>query len=213
MKSNWLLYQGKNKLGNVVGYRVKGEQILRAKASHVANPRTQKQVLVRARLSFISELGKMLMAAVNIGLQGACEGMQSPRNVFSKLNYDSITGSTPESLAINYEGLQVAKGGLYGVQFGTLDMSSAGEVAVPIENGNTFAPNDSRDNVIVAVFCPDRNACVVSNGEEVRTDESVLVSVPSQWTGLRVHVYGFVRGFVDPKEVSNSAYIGTGTIS
>lgn len=215
-KGTLYFHRARRKLGNTVGYVRGGEQIWRAYNPVVANPKTTKQVLQRAKLALMSELGKQVVMAVQVGYKGVSDTLHSPRNLFAKKNWSAITGNTPSALVVNYEALLMADGGRIAGTFGNPDFSTTGYVVVPIEG---YIPVEgyceATDGVRVVAYCPDMNLAVISDGNATLTDGSVQLRVPTQWAGMRVHVYAFTEkqtesGFL---RTSPSTYVGVGTVS
>jgi hypothetical protein len=66
---------------------------------------------------------------------------------------------------------------------------------------------------LVFVFQPDTKSGVLSSAV-LRSAGSVSISVPSGWSGMRIHAYGFAVGNgADNKGLNSpSAYLGSGTI-
>ncbi len=201
------------KLGTTVGFFWKGKAVTRAYKDKVRNPKTDKQKLVRAKFRMLGQLSRELLNVTKLGLLYVSHQKKvTESNTFMKTNYDAVTGSSPQSLALNYDALVVALGSVSCVQFGTPDFSQEGEVTVPIEAANIGTFDHADDSVWLVAFCPDMHAAAMSEGAEVRTDETVTVKCPRTWTGLKVYLYGFVKS-VEDSQCSDSAYCGFGIIS
>lgn len=222
MKGSWLLYQGKNKIGNVVAYRRGGEQMLRAKAASVKNPKTSAQILHRAKFKLLSELAKALVMTINVGYKGVSDGLHSPRNRWQKKNWDLeiIQGSNPQSLEVNCEAMEVSAGGRLNPIFGTFTPTVLdGYVTVPVSSAQ-IVPGylEEEDSVRVALFCPDMNASVVNDDRTplaTALNDGVSVPVPASWSGLKVYAYGFMTKASESGSLnaSTSVYIGMGFLN
>ena len=216
------------KIGKVVGRVVDGVQLYSAHSNHNSNPRSPKQLAARARFKAVMQLAKPMNGVVNIGLRLTAAGiaMTSPTNIFTKLNnrrmqYDATTGiATPD-----YENLILSDGRTPYVEFGSASFSESQTVNVPFTSptGSEFGAFDD-DTVYVAVLCPERGECTI--GTAKRTDTNIIATVPPNWVGKTVYVWGFVKTSVDedthvesigiklhPYECSPTSYIGTGTIA
>lgn len=216
------------KIGKVVGRVINGIQVYSAYNNHISNPRTPKQLAARARFKAVQRLAKPMNGIVNIGLRLAASGkpMISPTNIFSKKNnslmqYDASTGIvTPD-----YEHIILSDGRTPEVVFSNASFTESQTVKVDIASptGAEFGAFDN-DTVYVAVYCPGRDECTL--GTALRTDDSVNVSVPPNWVGETVYVWGFVKTSVDeellvektgvklhPGECSNTSYVASGVIS
>ena len=202
------------KVGTVVGYKRYGKKYMRAYVANVKNPRTKDQQLVRARFSELGKVARAFVPAINIGLAGsAAQKHQSQGNDFMERNWKAVSGDTPAEVMVDYTQLEVSYGLLPMPGFGSVRTDEALTVDV------TFVPNsdvymaDSRDQVYVFVFQPDTKSGVLSSAV-LRSAGSVSISVPSGWSGMRIHAYGFAVGNGAENKGLNSpsAYLGSGTI-
>lgn len=75
------------KQGNNVFAVRNGEQILRQYQPVVHNPNTGAQVEVRAKMKMLSQLSAVMASAIAIPR----EGVKSPRNIFTSINYSAAT--------------------------------------------------------------------------------------------------------------------------
>ena len=216
------------KIGKVVGRVVNGVQIFSAYNDHNSNPRTPKQLAARARFKAAMRLARALNGIINIGLHNSASGvpLTSPTNIFSRRNnrlmqYDMASGiATPD-----YEHLILSEGRTPYVEFSNASFDESQSVKVSIHSPLTpeFGAYDD-DVVYVAAYCPDRDECSI--GTAKRTDATVTDTVPPNWVGKTVYVWGFVMTSVDeillvegtgvklhPGECSPTSYIASGTIA
>ena len=213
MKNNVFFYTGRNKAGNLVGYVSRGTQMFRAYVAAIHNPRTSSQQLQRARLSYISKLGRIFKYAARIGFHGMATYRKSSEvNAFVHVNIGSLTGSTPEAVTINPNDILVAYGGRTGASFSSqIDTDSTpGAISVTITDASTTQEDQVNDKVYVVAYAPDVEEAVVSAGV-ARSADKVEVTYPDKWSGLQVHVYGFVAA-PDNSEASMSVHIGTANL-
>lgn len=220
MSKNFKGYMGDQigKLGPAVGRRWKGKMIYSAYQGNVSDPKSDRQLLVRARFALLGRLSATLLSAIHVGMALRATRLHiTEGNLFMKSNGSAVSGSDPEALTVAYDELKLSEGNLTGVDFGTLSFTDPLEVSVPITNGNLEADDaHADDRVYVAVYCPDMDKAVVSPGTAKRSDNGVAVSVPASWQGMKVHVYGFVKArdaAKQPTLVSDTDYCGFGNIS
>lgn len=210
MKHNVLAYNGKGKVGNMVGYTRGGVQMFRAWQPIVANPRTARQLLSRAKLARAASLARGLANVLRVSYGDQANSRVSARNLFTKqiipVSAGVITGQTPAALVTAWENLPVAKGVVENVAWDEPDLESpltvklsAGIRRVPEvytgPNGEVMAAV-----AVVAVYNETRDASMfgyanVYTGSDWATEGDVEVSVivPNHWQGERVQVYGFVK--------------------
>jgi hypothetical protein len=206
----------RKKLGNAVGRKWRTLDVLAVYQPFVSNPNTEAQQLVRARFGFAASLSNALKRALLLGFAGICKGTKVPeRSMFIKKNWATIHADTPDSITADYTEMVVAEGALPECQFGNASFAEPLQVAVSMTDTSDVEGADAHDKVYIAVYDPEAKAGVISDGRNTRADESASVNVPAYWNGHRVHVWGFAIGNgIDNKGViSNSRYLGSGTIS
>ena len=207
----------RNKIGTVVGQRWRaGMYTTRAYVKDVRNPKTQAQQLQRAKFATAGELGSAMLAAIDRGFANVLAKKPTTAvGLFVQLNKAAIHANSPDSVTVDYADLILAKGSLTGVIFGAphFDTPDTVEVSFDANDGTYKAGGD--DKVRIAVYCPDAKAMVVSDVAK-REDHTISTTVPSSWNGMKVHVWGFVEGNTPDMNnvglMSNSVYVGTGTI-
>lgn len=202
----------RNKLGNAVGRKWRTLDVLAVYNGRPRNPRTAAQQAQRVKFGFIAIIARAFATAVEKGFKPLCDGTPVPqRSMFIKKNIGFVMADDPTAPTIDNSKLICAEGGLPNAAFGNVDVSNPLSVEVPLTNTTDVPGASSTDRVHIFVYNPDQKAGILSEGKQ-RVDESVAVNVPTQWNGERVHVYGFVVN-ADNSQVSNSVYIGTGSIS
>lgn len=206
----------RKKLGNAVGRKWRTLDVLAVYQPFVSNPNTNAQQLVRCRFGGAATLSNALKRALLVGFAGICKGTKVPeRSMFIKKNWGSIHCDTPGTVTFDYTEMVIAEGALPECQFGNASFAEPLQVAVSMTDTSDIDGADSHDKVYLAVYDMESGTAVFSDGRNTRADESVSVNVPAYWNGHRVHVWGFAVGNgTDNKGViSNSRYLGSGTIS
>lgn len=213
-------------IGQIVGRITNGKQFYAARpAVKGERPLTPKEVDARLKFKLLTALSMGMAPAVRIGLARFknIEPYVSPRAYFSRINSENIavSGGTSE---IEYAQMQLARGPIPEVGFGTADFEEPLTVKVPFTANSGVPGADTNDEVYVFVYEPESNKGILSHAAQ-RSDSDVEVALPSTWSGLTVHVYGFVHTKADEatliaalgynpgdKACSNSVYIGTGNV-
>lgn len=202
----------RNKLGNAVGRKWRTLDVLAVYNGRPRNPRTTAQQRQRAKFGFIATIARAFATAVEKGYKPLCDGTPIPqRSMFIKKNISLVDASTPEAPVMTYADIVCAEGGLPNAAFGNVDVSDPLSVTVTEDDTTTIPGASMSDKVYIFVFNPDQKAGILSLGK-TRESGDLTVAVPATWNGERVHVYGFVVN-ADNSQVSNSIYIGTGSIS
>lgn len=206
----------KKKSGPNVFRKWRNLQVMAVYTSEVRNPRTNAQVLNRIRMAGASQIARAYSAAVKIGFEMLCAGTKIPqRSMFIKKNIGHITPDISGSNTFDYEDFVIAEGGLPEVRFGNATYNNPLQVDVPITDDASEYGADLHDDAYVFVFSPEAGSGILKKGK--RSDVTIAVEVPAHWNGHRVHVYGFGKGAdtndINPKVLSVSRYLGSGTIS
>lgn len=214
MKDNFLFYGGRKKVGNLVVYKVKGKTVTREYVRTIANPRTPKQTMQRAKFAFLVELAQGLRPIIRAGFEYMANVRKSTTfNAFFNANYRQLEGSTPETVNLTPENMILSKGPLSNARFSdTIDASSVpNQVTITITDSGVIDPAESTTKVVGVVFCEETNEAVMSQ-PQARLAGGIDINVPQAWAGLEVHCYGFTITD-DGKKTSDSFYIGHVTIS
>ena len=209
------------KIGPVVGRKFREENVYSAYQKNVSNPRSEAQTRHRARFRVLSTLSHDMACGAIFGFRTAAKGTNlSPRNLFQRTNFPCITATPGGATTIDYVGIKVSKGGLSSVNFDTPNFDTPLKVKVDFGDYGSPCQRTRNDKVYVYVYCPDAKQGIMSLPTEFE-DGSVSVDVPNLWTGMRVHVWGFVRNEgatnealdIPAGECSTSNYLGSGAIS
>lgn len=205
-----------NKVGTVVGRKwYRGKFAMASYAKRVSNPNTEAQQLWRARFATLGELATAMQAGLNIGLLGQRKRRVSTAiGEFVKINVPNVQAATPDSVSIDYTGIIVAKGHGTPVQFDAPQFDNPLQVAVTFDANNEYPYADDNDDIYVMLYNPDAKQAVLGIPAK-RSVGRITIDVPSFWSGMKVHCWGWtVGGGIDNKgRISNSAYIGSGNIS
>lgn len=233
------------KLGNFVLSSRKGEVIARAYNPIVENPRTARQQLSRAKLSLASDLARSLAAAIRIGYGQYAKGLVSARNVFVQgivpVGAQTITGTTPTALQVNWEKLKVSEGKIGGPDWDEPDLENPLQIEVGITAPNLTPDviNDASGTpVVVTVNLVVYNKLLKTamvqtevmydpSNPSVHPVDSIKMTVPPVWQGSQVEIYGFykqhpvgvngIANTVAPQRYPGAAgvttYLGSGVIA
>lgn len=235
------MFKFTGRTGDVVGAKdMKGNIISRAYQPSVRNPQTLPQVTQRVKFLTATAISAAICKADSAGLvKYANQQRITERNALTKMLLDSGIITTPSSSVdevraeVDYEAMVIARGEGDYVSFGTPSFTEESEVSV------TFSEASSSDLIHVVVYNDGSNeaAAAIAAGNL----NSITVPVPTLWSGMRVHVYGFKLSFEDAEKAylyqsywtnrqvaaalatlrtaaaeavsSRSQYIGTGTIA
>lgn len=203
------------KVGTVVGSFWKGKPVMRAYKRQISDAKSNAQELVRTRFGAISSLAGSFLSAIQLGFKEVAKRKKwTEGDIFVKENWGCVHADTPGVATFDYTELVLAKGHLPEAQFGTASFADPLSVEVPMTDSSSVIGADSHDKVYIFVYSPEAGAGILGD-VKVRSDESIGCTVPAYWNGHRVHVWGFAigAGTDNAGVVSNSRYLGSGTIS
>lgn len=102
MKGNILLGQARGKLGDMVFARTNGQQVARARAQQVKNPRTEKQMIQRIILNTIAQAYSAMQPICDHSFEGVAAG-QNSMSFFMRKNMDALRAKIAQELNNGYE--------------------------------------------------------------------------------------------------------------
>ena len=203
------------KVGTVVGSFWKGKPVMRAYKRQISDRDSEAQQLVRIRFGAAANYAGAFLSAIRIGFKEVAKRKKwTEGDIFVNENWGCFHADSTDAVTVDYTELVVSKGHLPEPQFGAASYADPLSVEVPMTDSTGVIGTDPRDKVYLFVYSPEAGAGILSH-EASRSDASMSVSVPAYWNGHRVHVYGFaIGGGTDNMGVvSNSRYLGSGTIS
>ena len=215
-----VLGKNRGKIGQVC-YRVtKGQQF--NGAMPVVNPhrqRTSKELDNQERFSLLGKLGGGFRIMSEIGLKPLMDkAYENAVSVFVTLNKSAVSVMGGEAEA-DFGMIKIAHGTTAKCNFGNPSFAEPLKVTVTFSTASDRPNANAQDKVYVCAYQPDTNELMYTAEPVLRYVGTATLNVPSAWTGLTVHVYGFVVG--DGKDINNrditgipseSTYIGTGAI-
>lgn len=203
------------KVGTVVGSFWKGKPVMRAYKRQISDANSEAQQLIRTRFAAANSLAGAFHSAIVLGLKEAAKRKKwTEGDIFVNENWGCVHADTPGAATIDYTEMVIAKGHLPEAQFGAASFADPLSVEVPMTDSSDVIGADPRDKVYLFVYSPEAGAGMLGD-VKVRADESIACTVPAYWNGHRVHAWGFAIGAGPDNAgvISNSRYLGTGTIS
>ena len=216
------LYKYSGKLDNTVGNRWKANRAItkfwapRKKKSVSEMPDyMQRQV---CKFSALASLAVAFTPVIAEGLKTYAKGGRiSVNNAFSKLNKVAISaefGTGGYTARVDWSKLVLTQGRLPMVLFSQADFSTPQTVKVSFGSASGVYGASEDDKVYVAVYCPTVGGIVVSR-PVTRDAGELRVTLPDDWNGLEVKVWGWaVGGDVENMgRYSETTFLGSGTVN
>lgn len=170
------------KVGSIV-YRVRnGQTIASQYQPNVANPSTENQVQVRAKLKLLSQIS----ASVGNVIAIARDGLKSPRNIFTKVNYQ-FTGYADDAATISLQDLQLTDSAVALAGFSAERDSS--KIHVELEESQAAA-FDKVAWVILKRNTAGALAVAVEQLAEAGADGKFALDLPLVEGDITIHAYG-----------------------
>ena len=205
------------KLGNAVGRRWKGRNVMAVYQPDVHDARSEAQLLVRSRFRTLGKLSGAFLEALRIGMGYTAKQYRlTEGNVFVKMNWPAVTAVSPDEVSVNYSAISIATGSLPEATFGAVDWGEGQHLHVEctLDGGAEQPGANERDQVYLFAYCPDRMQGVVGSPVP-RTADKVSVNVPASWDGMEIHLWGFAISAdgMKKKACSATAYCGSGEVA
>lgn len=198
------------KVGQVIGFVWKGRPLVRGYRKHISYPNTPEQQEERDWFIAMVRFASSARAALKIGFATCADAAHMTEGNFfvreNKQHFQMEEGS----LSIDYSRLTISRGSAADVYFKPARFEEGEVVSVDFEKNAMSLRASGEDHVYLFAYCPDLKQSKLS-APALRRNRRVRVSLPSNWAGLDVHLYGFVQD--RDGRVSNSTYIGTGRVN
>jgi len=199
------------KVGTVVGASWKGIAYMRSPPQKVRNPRTEPQMMQRTKfavtLNFLKPLNGLLRTGWKLYVH-----RQSPINAAMSFTIaNAITGAYP-NYAIDPSKVYISRGGLTPALNASATPSAGSSIIFDWEDNSGTSIAKQTDKALLAVVNPDKSEAVYDTTGATRVETTLSVNLPADWVGADVETYiGFISE--DGREVANSVYLGTITVT
>lgn len=218
-----VLGTSRGRVGDIVMRKWRTDIVSASYQPHPSNPNTEAQQEVRAKFRAMSKTATNMAAAISQTLRYPCKGTNlSPRNLFIRLN--KAEGWEQDGMNITEKPAtwKVAKGRNAPLTVSSLDFDNPSEIGIEnigFEPGSIPAAAVGHIRYDVVVYCSDAEVSLLSRLAANAT--SATIAVPSNWNGLKCHVWlcpywsGDTVAEVGMEDGATfaSLYMGSGTIS
>ena len=199
------------KVGNVIGGSWKGIDYIRIKPSSVANPRTEAQVNQRNKFSATIEFLQPNKDFLNVGFKAFAVKKTAFNAAMSYVLGNAITGTAPNFI-VDYSSALLSKGNLSNPLNGSVDLATANQVTFNWDDNSLDGNANTTDKSMVLAYNPSKKESIYILDGAIRSATSQILTLPTSYTGDTVELFmAFVS--IDGKIVSNSVYLGSGTVA
>lgn len=182
-----------NKAGGLVWALWNGLNTQRAHNAHVSNPRTTRQLQVRAHFSVLAQLAKAFRPTLLMAMHSTAKAATNTiYGLFIKQNYSVVSISAGGLVTVDYSSLKPTKGGCVPVQStGAIDWGSTEHLTIQVPISSEGRTDENKDDEVhIVVFDPESKVSVLSMGA-TRSDDKVSVVCPASFNGVTCHMYMF----------------------
>ncbi|WP_026776119.1 DUF6266 family protein [Polaribacter sp. Hel_I_88] len=199
------------KVGNVIGGSWKGIDYLRIKPSSVANPRTEGQVNQRNKFTISLEYLQANKDFIKVGYKAFATKKTEFNAAMSYVLNNGVIGTAP-NFSIDYSLALLSRGSLSSPLNGSVDLSIANQVTFDWDDNSADGNANATDKAMVLAYNVSKKESIYILDGAQRSATSQVLSLPASYTGENVELFmAFVS--VDGKIVSNSVYLGSGTVA
>ncbi len=200
------------KVGNVVGARWRGKDIMRSLPQRGTYNPTQLQLDQRERFKtaivFLTPIKEILSAYF-----GKPQGDKSTFNLAT--GYHIKNALLPDGLGgygIDYPKVLIGKGDLRGIANGTVLPDGHEEITLTWSDNSGQGNAAATDELVVVVYCEALDLFETANTAGTRDLTTVQMSLPAYWLAQNVDVWAtFVSA--DKKLAATSTYLGAVTLT
>lgn len=198
------------RVGPVVGYMWKHRACLRSLPQHFNYPNTESQQQQRDWFVSMVRFASRAKEALRLGLRQQADQAGMTEGNYFILNNKRHFRRVGDSVDIDYARLRLAEGHAADVYFREPRFEAGEVVSVDFEKNSLLGRASGDDLVYLYVYAPVLADGLLSAPVERRC-KRVSISLPAEWSGVVVHLYGFV---VDRAgRASGSTYIGEGRVN
>lgn len=209
-------YQGINgnwsgKIGPTVGRMSKGRTISAIYQPIVRNPRTPKQLFVRAKFA----LALRVFDGMSYWAEVMCKGLTKYGNTWSNFLHlvmapGNIAGTTPENIEYRFDVVKLSVGNLMG--FVSPDAAIDSHMLTVSWSDNSGSGNaQAGDQVCLAVYNSVKDAWLYAFNAGDRGSRQASMNLPTLWSGDSIDVWASATS-PDGEIVMTSVYLGNFSI-
>ena len=194
------------RVGNHVGRKTKGRNVLGMRPSKSNKPPTALQLAQRQKFGLVTNWLVGIAELIETGFS-THKAEESDMNAAVSYHLkNAVTGVAP-NFTMDYEKVIFSRGRVKEAASPNVTVAVAGTIGFSWLAGNPSKYNKPTDLAIVMVYSPDKEDFVTLQAAAPRSALTYNLLVPGDFSGDEVHVYiGFTSA--DGKLVGDSTYLG-----
>ena len=198
------------KVGNVVGSRWRGKNVMRSLPQRGNYTPTEKQE--EQRLKFKTVIGFLTpLVGILSRFFGSPQGDKSRANLATSYHLKNAVLETPEGMVMDYAKVLVSKGELRGIASGTVAAAAGNILNFGWQDNSGQGKATATDTLMVVVYAPDLNLFFTDTSVAARDAASASVTLPDFMASFEVEVWAsFTKP--DTNFAAMSTYMGSVTV-
>ena len=200
------------KVGNVVGVRWRGRDIMRSLPQRGNYEPTQLQIDQRERFSTVVAFLTPIKDVVS-AYYGKQQGDKSAYNLATGYHIrEALLPDPIEGYLINYLKVLISKGDLRGLNNATATPDAGQQVTISWSDNSGQGNASATDQLVVVAYCEALDLFEVANPAGTRDLTTVQLPLPAYWAAQEVQLWAtFVT--TDQKLAATSTYLGAVTLT
>jgi len=191
-------------MGNFTVYTLNGMNIVRSKAFKIKDPKTEKQLRMRVRMTLMAKMYKKFTPILALGFPERDE-RKSPQNMFVSVNFNTAFVMVDKVPVISYPQMLLAKGSLPCVTIteATID---AGGITITYDAGAMSRDVKASDEIIACALLMSGALLMDRQFIGFEAIGALHLNYPSLQAEQVTCCYAFVRSN-DGMKASDSVYV------
>ena len=201
---NPLVGHMRKSMGNFTMYTYYDKNIVRSKAFKFKDPKTEKQLAMRARMTLMAETYKAFSSIIALGFPENSYA-KSPQNMFVSANFTSAFVITENVQVINYPQLLLAKGSLPVVKVTDAFIGADG-ITLRYDAHALLPDVTASDEIVACARLKTGELLIARQFTGIEVVGTILLKYPTLQMEEVACCYVFVRSG-DGKKASDSVYV------
>lgn len=198
------------KVGNVVGTRWRGKNVMRSLPQRGKYTPTEKQEEQRAKfktvIGFLSPIVDILSRYF-----GSPQGDKSRSNLATSYHLKNAVVNTAQGMVMDFEKVLISKGDLRGLDGASIAAAAGRALNLTWQNNSGQGKATDTDILMAVVYAPDLNLFYSNTSVATRDAATASITLPEFMTGFEVVVWAsFYKP--DTNFAATSTYLGAVTV-
>ncbi|MES2828141.1 MAG: DUF6266 family protein [Bacteroidota bacterium] len=198
----------RNKTGDVVGSKWRTLDIIKGLPRINGKPASKKQALHRSKFKLVTEFCSWMSELVDVGYKNL-SNTDTPMNVAVAYHLKDAVINDDENFRLDYSKIAFSQGRLLLPRAMSAIVTNPSEILISWSNyGSEGKYQDDTDIISVMVYNQALHEFVTVKSRVVRSAETLVLSLPAEFSGEVVHVYAAFNSTITTNLVSMTEYLG-----